>query len=258
MKYKVLLVFAFMITCFFLVGCKVEKEESSNANAEQNVVQINFTKAEKEKMGITDKTSTELYCDPLLENQCFVKVITENDWSEALYWVTYGKKTKIQCLSDGIIDDITFYKESDFIQLPDTYLPLILAVTSSSHMGNGETVLYVFRKNGKIKKLLCIGGTVDRGHDSENGAVYEGGRQDIYFKKGKNGYCNIIVSGREYQYGLKENNTKKDALYQIVDNKDVYVYDKKKASYQKKMEKRKVVQRIDGVISWHEYWKNNG
>lgn len=222
-----------------------------------------FSDKEKKELGITSNTSIEIFSNPNLENQYFVKVIQSNNWDELLYRVVINNNQKdIELLTEGsILDDISFYTSKDNIKLPDKYLPLVLTVTSSTHMGNGGTNLYVFTKDGNMENLLYAEETVDKNLDSENGIIYKNNYLSLNFQdnKDESNYSNIIFSGEAYQYGIEENrkdNSKiKEVLYQNMYIEVVYSYDKTNKKYIEISNDKKILQTIDKVISFSDFWK---
>lgn len=168
-----------------------------------------LTEEEREVLGISKKQpySYEIYSNPLLPNQYFVKLIFEKAWKEVLYQVVEkedGTKEITDLLEGdgGIYDDISFYSSQDGVSLPDNYLPVILAVSSSSNMGNGLTSLFVFLKDGTMEKLF-------------------------------------------------EANQR---LCQIGELKFVYQFDEEKDKYVQVVNKNTVLEKMDGVLSYKEYW----
>ncbi|WP_455717339.1 hypothetical protein [Anaerosporobacter sp.] len=236
-------------------GCKTSTPKSNN---------LFFTDLEKEELGITDKSSIEIFSNPLLTNQYFVKVIENNNWFESIYRVVVdGNHKQIESLGlDGIIEDFNFYTERDSVKLPDKYLPLVLAISYSSHMGNGPTNLYVFTTEGDMEELLCAESTVDANLDTASGIIYQNRYLNLHFQDTNNGgeYNDIVFSGDAYQYGVaenpKDNPIGANFLYQTLQLERIYSYDQKQEKYVEKSNNEKVIQTMDGVMSYHEYWED--
>ena len=177
--------------------------------------------------------------------------MTVKDGSKTIEAVPYG---------GPIIDDITFYssKSGDDLKLPDTFLPVLLSVSSSTHMGNGNTYFYAFKQDGTMKELLCAEHTIDREKDSTNGAIFENGRLHISLqtKESEDGYSDIILNGREYTYGATDTDISGKYLYQISDIKRVYSFNEDTLQYNKISDSKEIIQTMDGVISYDDYWKS--
>lgn len=241
----------------------VSNNNSSNySNNKRNVMNELFTDNEKEKMGITDKTSVEIYSSPLLKNQYFVKVITEIDWSEVIYQITVNedeKKIESMLADDGyaIVDDITLFTQVNALELPDKYLPILLALTTSSHMGNGKTSFFAFTQDGTMVPMFTAGHTVDREKDTTNGQIFERGRLSISLRPNNSGseYSDIVFKGRGYLYGIKDKDTTHEYLYQIVDIERVYSFNSDASVYEETLNNENIIETIDGITSYTDFWK---
>lgn len=250
-----------MIVIIFLSACSMSETENNIKKIDSgNKIDIEFfTAEEKEKMGIQDDTSVELFSNPNLKNQYFVKVVTDVDWNEVLYRVTInGDKKSIETMQDGgpIVDDVSFYTQGE-LDLPDKYIPILLAVTTSTHMGNGNTTFYAFTQDGTMSLLLSTSPTVDREKDTTNGAIFENGRLSAYIRQSKNEseYSEIVFVGRVYIYGVKNNDTAGEYLYQIKDIEKVYSFNKDISQYEESSSKEDLIQTIDGVSSYTDFWR---
>ncbi len=255
MKKRIQLAVILMIVTTFLFACSTK--DTANYQKQDKMDTDFFTAQEKEEMGITDKTSIEIYSNPNLINQYFVKVVTEVDWFEGLYRVTVKENKKtIEAMQDGIVDDVTFYTQGNGLELPNKYIPILLAVTTSTHMGNGDTTFYAFTKDGTMDLLLSAGHTVDREKDTTDGSVFENGRLFGYMEKNNSGseYSDIAFIGRVYMYGVK-NNDLGEYLYQIKDIEKVYSFNKEISQYEETSSKEDVIQTVKGVSSFSDYWK---
>ncbi len=258
-----LLIFLVLMV-IYLPSCSMNETDyaQEKVKSKQETDTDFFSAEEKEKLGITDGTSVELYSNPNLENQYFVKVVTEVDWSEMLYRVTVnGNKKSIEVMlgDEGyaIVDDVTFYTQRDNLELPNKYIPILLAVTTSSHMGNGNTIFYAFTQDGTMDMLLNASHTVDREKDTTNGAIFENGRLSVDISENKNGseYSNIVFKGREYMYGVKDNDITGEYLYQIIDIKKLYSFNNETFQYEETSDKEDIIQTVEGVTSYTDFWK---
>lgn len=249
-----------LVLCFGLAACEKEKKEVSNAK--ELINNDYFSTEEKDKMGITEGTSIEIYSNPNLKQQYFVKVITEYNWSEALYRIIIkGDKKIIENITpNDIIDNVTLYSNSfgGNLKLPDKYIPLLISISSSSHMGNGNTIFYACKNDGTMDELLCAEGTVDQNKDSTNGIIFENGRLNIAIETHEDdNYSEIVFTGREYKYGVKGTDASGKYLYQIIDIKRVYSFDESTLLYKESSSNSEdIIQTMDGVISYEEYWQN--
>ena len=263
MKKGTQLLAIFMIVTMFLSACSMSETENNKKkvdNGDKKDAEF-FTAEEKGKMGILDDTSVEIYSNPNLKNQYFVKVVTDVDWNEVLYRVTVNENKKtIETMQDdggyAIVDDVSFYTQGE-LELPDKYISLLLAVTTSSHMGNGNTTFYAFTQDGTMSLLLSTSPTVDREKDTTNGAIFEKGRLSASIRQSKNEseYSEIIFVGRVYIYGVKNNDTTGEYLYQIKDIEKVYSFNKDISQYEESSSKEDIIQTIEGVSSYADFWK---
>lgn len=87
--------------------------------------------------------------------------------------------------------------------------------------------------------------------------IFERGKLNISLQANENNdkYSNIILTGREYMYGITDKDTSGKYLYQIIDIKRVYSFDEDSSQYKELSNTEAVIQTMDGVISYHDYYE---